>query len=347
MRGYQIEDIIDGDAYTVVVVPSGRRSSNFLVQINHGGFFVGEGRNRSYVDGRAIWYDQVERVTWSPIMIENLVEELGYEMAGRVKVFYCVPILTLGRNGLRAITDDEQAGRMLMFLDIGHHFFNIYLDHDDSFSANLSEDDVVNHPRATLPAIFNPTRRAHSNAEKAENDEAEAEHGEAEAEAEHGKGEEEAEAEAKHGNGEEAAPIPIQVVYPDCDEEEDVNQYEFVKRASVEIEDGSQRHEEQAELEGDAGGNLRMRRIARQNQVNYAMEEEDGASDTDDEDYEPDMLVDSDNEIGHDDDDLYADNVDEDEPEQRDEKKSNEKAKQKLKDKNILRGILFPPTKTT
>ena len=57
--------------------------------------------------------------------------------------------------------------------------------------------------------------------------------------------------------------------------------------------------------------------------------------DSDDEDYEPDMLLDSDNEIGHDDDDLYADNVDEDEPEQRDEKKSNEKAKQKGKEKVV------------
>ena len=119
------------------------------MQINHGGFFVGQGSNRSYVDGRAIWYDHVERVTWSPIMIENLVEEIGYEMVGRVKVFYCVPILTLSTNGLRAITHDEQAARMLMFLDIGHHLSNIYLDHDDSFCANLSEDDVLNHPRAT------------------------------------------------------------------------------------------------------------------------------------------------------------------------------------------------------
>ena len=199
------------------------------------------------------------------------------------------------------------------------------MDHDDSFSANLSEDDVVNHPRATLPPVFSPTRRVHSNAENAEDDEAEAEHG---------KGEEEAEAEAKHGNGEEAAPIPIQVVYPDCDEEEDVNQYEFVKRASVQAEDGNQRDEEQAEVEVDAGGNMRVRRSARQNHVKYAMEEEDGATDSDDEDYEPDMLLDSDNEIGNDDDDLYADNGDEDEPEQRDEKKSNEKAKQKGKENN-------------
>ena len=91
---------------------------------------------------------------------------------------------------------------------------------------------------------------------------------EAEAEAEHG----EVQLEAEAGKGEEAAPIPIQIVYPDCDEEDDVNQYEFVKRASVETEDGNQRDEEQAEVEGDAGGNLRMRRSAKQNQVNYAME---------------------------------------------------------------------------
>ena len=193
LRVNQIEDLIDCDASSIVVVVSARRINNFSVQINHGGFFVGQGRNRSYVDGRAIWYDQVERVTWSPIMIENLVEELGYEMAGRLKVFYRVPILTLSTNGLRAITDDEQAGRMLMFLDIGHHFFSIYLDHDDSFWANLSEDDVVNHPRASLTLVFNPTRRVHSNVENAEA-QAEAEHGEAEAKAEHG----EAEAETEH-----------------------------------------------------------------------------------------------------------------------------------------------------
>ena len=201
---YQIEDIIDCDAYTIVVVLSGRRSSNFSFHINHDGFFVGQCSNRSYVDGRAIWYDHVERVTWSPIMIENLVEELGYEMAGRVKVFYCVPILTLSTNGLRAISDDEQASRMLMFLDIGHHFFSLFLDHDDSFSSNLSEDDVVNHPRATLPPIFSPTTRDHSNAENAEA-QAEAEQGEAQAQSEHGEAEvEHIQVEAEHGEGHQA-----------------------------------------------------------------------------------------------------------------------------------------------
>ncbi|KAE8772956.1 hypothetical protein D1007_54973 [Hordeum vulgare] len=97
---------------------------------------------------------------------------------------------------LRAITDDEQAGRMLMFVDIGHHFFSLCLDHVDSFRANLSEDDVLNHPRASLPQVLSPTRRVHTNAQNAE-----AEHGEAEVEAEHG----EAEAEAEHGEVEAEA----------------------------------------------------------------------------------------------------------------------------------------------
>ena len=80
-------------------------------------------------------------------------------------------------------------------------------------------------------------------------------------------------------------------------------------------------------------GSTSMRRSTRQTKINYAMEEDDAASDTDDDDYNPGLIVDRDNEIGNDDDDLYVDNVDEDEPEQRDEKKSNEKAKQKGKRK--------------
>ncbi|KAE8803511.1 hypothetical protein D1007_20641 [Hordeum vulgare] len=86
-------------------------------------------------------------------------------MVGRIRVFYCVPILTLGTNGLRAISDDEKAQRMLQFLDIGHHCFSIYLDHDDSYNGNLSYDDVVNHPRANLPPVISPVRIVHTNSE--------------------------------------------------------------------------------------------------------------------------------------------------------------------------------------
>ena len=148
------------------------------------------------------------------------------------------------------------------------------MDHADSFHANLSNDDVVNHPRANLPLVFSPPRRVHSNVENAEV-EAEAEHGEVQAKAEHGKGQEDI-----------VAPIPIQVVYPDVDADDDVKQFEFVRRASSQTDVGNQRGEEQADdvQEDDAGGNTRMRRSARQDHFNYAMEAEDVPSDTDDED---------------------------------------------------------------
>ena len=105
----------------------------------------------------------MEKVTWSPIFIESLVEEIGYEMAGRLKVFYCVPILTPSTNGLRELSDDEQTDRMMVFVDIGHHFFSIYLDHDESFQANPDEDDVVHNPRAHLPPVLSPAKRVPSN----------------------------------------------------------------------------------------------------------------------------------------------------------------------------------------
>ena len=77
----------------------------------------------------------------------------------RLKVFYCGPILTLSTNGLREVSDDEQTDRMMVFVDIGHHFFSIYLDHDESFQANPDEDDVVHNPRAHLPPVLSPAKR--------------------------------------------------------------------------------------------------------------------------------------------------------------------------------------------
>ena len=64
-------------------------------------------------------------------------------------------------------------------------------------------------------------------------------------------------------------------------------------------------------------GSTSMRRSTRQSKMNYRMQDDDAPSDTDDEDYDPGLIVDSDNEIGNDDVELYADNVDEDEPEQK------------------------------
>jgi hypothetical protein len=63
-------------------------------------------------------------------------------MQGRVKAHYVIPILTFSRNGLRHIRDDHDIMWMANFVDIGHHFIIIYLDHDESIKAT-NWDDVV------------------------------------------------------------------------------------------------------------------------------------------------------------------------------------------------------------
>jgi hypothetical protein len=54
-------------------------------------------------------------MTWSPGMVENLVEEIGHEMHGRTKAYYLIPILIVQRNGLREIRSDDDT-RFVNFL---------------------------------------------------------------------------------------------------------------------------------------------------------------------------------------------------------------------------------------
>jgi hypothetical protein len=141
---------------------AGSRSAFFSLEINHGGFFVGSGSNKSYVDGHVIYYDEVDTLTWSPLMLERIVEEIGYEMQGRIKVYYCIPILTMQNNGLRQVRSDHDTQQMCTFVDIGHHYFSIYLEHDPSNSAAMTWDDVVHYPIASLPTVISPSKPCNS-----------------------------------------------------------------------------------------------------------------------------------------------------------------------------------------
>jgi hypothetical protein len=50
------------------------------VVVHHGGFFVGTGCNKAYVDGSVIWYDgcEVKNLTQSQSVVEDIVENIGY-----------------------------------------------------------------------------------------------------------------------------------------------------------------------------------------------------------------------------------------------------------------------------
>ena len=58
------------------------------------------------MNAHVVWYDELDEVTWSPLMVENIVEEIGREMAGRLKVYYLIPILSIKEDGLREIRGD-------------------------------------------------------------------------------------------------------------------------------------------------------------------------------------------------------------------------------------------------
>jgi hypothetical protein len=90
-------------------------------------------------------------------MLDDIIEEIGYETCGRIKVHYCIPILTVARNGLREIRDDSNTKFMVTFVDIGYHFFSLYLDHDESLKGTTCWDDVVRYPVAELPPVISDT----------------------------------------------------------------------------------------------------------------------------------------------------------------------------------------------
>jgi hypothetical protein len=99
------------------------------------------------------WVDNLDMVTWSPLMLENMIEDIGYEMRGRMKVHYLIPILTMARNGLREIRDVDDIAAMFKWVDMGHQFISIYLDHEESYSA-MNWDDVFDFPVANLHPIL-------------------------------------------------------------------------------------------------------------------------------------------------------------------------------------------------
>jgi hypothetical protein len=72
-------------------------------------------------------------------MIENLVEDMGYEMLGRISEHYCVRHLSIGRNGLREISSEAGTHAMVEFVASGYNFLKLYLDHDNSLKARDME----------------------------------------------------------------------------------------------------------------------------------------------------------------------------------------------------------------
>ncbi|XBI36699.1 hypothetical protein VPH35_122170 [Triticum aestivum] len=131
--------------------------SNFSLCINFGGYFLGVGKNRAYVNGENMWYDYVEGDTLTVEKLEDLVEELGYEVKGRLQMYYCMPGKPMTEGGLVKITCNDNCLNMRAHVTFGHKFLQMYLDHDESFR-QFDWDDVIEFPVADLPTVVSPIK---------------------------------------------------------------------------------------------------------------------------------------------------------------------------------------------
>jgi hypothetical protein len=76
----------------------------FSLEVHHGGFFVGFGELRSYVDEKIDWFDQIECDTWSSLWFDNFMQQLGYTIPGpSTKFYWLLPGKTIA-DGLRFLS---------------------------------------------------------------------------------------------------------------------------------------------------------------------------------------------------------------------------------------------------
>ena len=116
---------------------------------------MGQGRSKKYYGGQSIWFDNIDKNTWSPPDVDDLIEQIGYEKEGKMTVYYCMPGLQVNTNGLRVINGEDATDNMRAFVTFGHHFMDIFLEHDDSIR---DLDDVVRFPIQDLPKVISPMK---------------------------------------------------------------------------------------------------------------------------------------------------------------------------------------------
>ncbi|WVZ62371.1 hypothetical protein U9M48_012129, partial [Paspalum notatum var. saurae] len=103
-------------------------NDEFTVEIHHGGFFIGSGAMRSYVDGKISWFDHCEIDTWSALWFDDFIVELGYEKTETLKVYWLLPFKGLD-DGLRILSSDEDTNAMCSVVDRVKNLV-LYFDHD-------------------------------------------------------------------------------------------------------------------------------------------------------------------------------------------------------------------------
>ncbi|CAN6342655.1 unnamed protein product [Urochloa humidicola] len=133
----------------------GDNSDEFTIELHHGGFFVGYGSNRAYVDEKVCCFDHCEADTWSTLWFNDFLEQLDYLKTTSMKIYWLLPGKDLS-DGLRVVCSDDDT-RVMMAVVKKVKKFVCYVDHDDSI-AGMEWDDIVANPIVTLPKVLSPKK---------------------------------------------------------------------------------------------------------------------------------------------------------------------------------------------
>ena len=92
------------------------------------------------MSGKVSWFDHVKTDTWSPLWLDQFVEDLGYLRTGNLKIYWLLPGKEIA-DGLRIIVSDSDTNVMAAVVD---RFINlvVYFDHNDSISG-FEWDDII------------------------------------------------------------------------------------------------------------------------------------------------------------------------------------------------------------